>query len=262
MFIVGPLVFHLYGLLIGLGVLAGTWAASKKDKLVWEAALWAVWLGIAGARAYHVIDFWGYYHSHLLQIPAVWQGGMGIYGGIVGGILGLGMYVKKRKGRILRFWKLLDAGALGLPLGQTIGRWGNYFNQELYGLPTNLPWGVYIRPENRLIQVMEFEYFHPLFLYESLWCLIIFLILWKITNEKGKRKKEKLQLKVNNYFKVGSGGVFMAYLGLYGLGRFFLEFLRIESWQINGVNVAQGISLLLTVVALVAIIREKYYGNQ
>jgi len=229
MFTVGPVTFHLYGLMIGLGVLVGAWAAAKKDKKIWDCLLWVIGGGIIGARLYHVVDLWSYYSQHLAQIPAVWQGGMGIYGGILGGILGLWIYVKKRKGATLLFWKLLDAGAVGLPLGQAIGRWGNYFNQELYGKPTSLPWGIFIRPENRLIQVMEFERFHPLFLYESLWCLIIFFVLLKIVKK--------------NHFII--------YLGLYGLGRFFLEFLRIEAWTISGINVAQMISVGLMIAVVI-----------
>lgn len=242
MFTVGPITFHLYGLMVGLGVLVGAWAASKKDKKIWDALVWVIGGGIVGARLYHVVDLWSYYSQHLAQIPAVWQGGMGIYGGILGGVLGLWLYVKKRKGATLPlFWKLLDAGVVGLPLGQAIGRLGNYFNQELYGLPTNLPWGIYIRPENRLLSVWEFERFHPLWLYESLWCLIIFITIIKI-------------IKV---IPMGKGKVFAIYLGLYGLGRFFLEFLRIETWMINGVNVAQAISLGLILGALGFIMGRK-----
>jgi len=241
MFTVGPVTFHLYGLMIGLGVLVGAWVASKKDKKIWDCLVWVIGGGIIGARLYHVVDWWSYYSQHLSQIPAVWQGGMGIYGGILGGILGLWIYTRRREEPNLRFLKMLDAGALGLPLGQAIARWGNYFNQELYGLPTNLPWGIYIRPENRLLEVMDFKYFHPLFLYESLWCLIIFIIIINI-------------IKV---IPMGKGKIFAVYLGLYGLGRFFLEFLRLEAWTINGVNVAQMISAGLILGALGFIMGRK-----
>jgi len=235
MFTVGPVTFHLYGLMIGLGVLVGAWVASKKDKKIWDCLVWVIGGGIIGARLYHVVDWWSYYSEHLSQIPAVWQGGMGIYGGILGGILGLWIYTRRREEPNLRLLKLLDAGALGLPLGQAIARWGNYFNQELYGLPTNLPWGIYIRPENRLLEVMDFKYFHPLFLYESIYCLIIFIIIIKI-------------IKV---IPIGRGKIFAAYLGLYGFGRFWLEFLRIESWTIQGINVAQVISAGLMITVLI-----------
>lgn len=241
MLTVGPITFHLYGLMIGLGVLAGAWVAAKKDKHAWDAVLWAVGLGVIGARIYHVIDLWSYYSQHLSQIPAVWLGGVGIYGGILGGILGLWIYVKKRKGATLPlFWKLLDAGAVGLPLGQAIARWGNFFNQELYGRPTSLPWAIYIRPENRLLSVWEYERFHPLFLYESLWCLIIFFVLLKIV------KKNQ----------------FIIYLGLYGFGRFWLEYLRIESWVVAGVNVAQIISGGLMIAAFIWWLTLKYKNSK
>lgn len=241
MFTVGPVTFHLYGLMIGLGVLVGAWVASKKDKKIWDCLVWVIGGGIIGARLYHVVDWWSYYSEHLSQIPAVWRGGMGIYGGILGGILGLWIYTRRREEPNLRLLKLLDAGAVGLPLGQAIGRLGNFFNQELYGLPTNLPWGIYIRPENRLLEVMDFKYFHPLFLYESLWCLIIFIIIINI-------------IKV---IPMGKGKIFAVYLGLYGLGRFFLEFLRLEAWTINGVNVAQMISAGLILGALGFIMGRK-----
>ena len=159
--------------------------------------------GLAGARLYHVIDQWDYYWLHPGQIVMLWRGGMGIFGGILGGLVGLWWQAKTWK----NWLKLADAGAVGLALGQVIGRWGNYFNQELYGKPTSLPWAIYIKPENRLIEVINFDYFHPLFLYESLWCLIIFIILIKA---------------INRYkYKIGSGQVLVLYLGLYGLGRFF-----------------------------------------
>jgi phosphatidylglycerol:prolipoprotein diacylglycerol transferase len=156
---------------------------------------------------------------------AVWHGGLGIFGGILGGGVGLWIYTRKKD----IFLKMLDLVAFGLPIGQAIGRWGNFFNQELYGKPTSLPWGIYIRPENRLLSVIEYERFQPLFLYESLWCLGVFGALHWLVKDK--------------VVKLGKGGVFIFYLGLYGLGRFFLEFLRIESWKIYGVNVAQAISL-------------------
>lgn len=233
MFNVGPVTFHLYGLIIGIGVLAGGWQAAKYNQKIWDILPLVLGCGLVGARLYHVIDMWDYYWLHPGQIVMVWRGGLGIFGGILGGAVGLWLWIKHNEKRYDRskncyeWLKLADSGAVGLALGQAIGRWGNYFNQELYGLPTNLPWGIYIKPENRLLPVIDFEYFHPLFLYESLWCLAIFLLL----------KKLKL--------KIGTGQMLITYLGLYGLGRFFLEFLRLESWYFRGVNVAQAVSLIL-----------------
>ena len=237
MFSIGWLTFHFYGLMIGLGVLVAAWVAQKliHKFSVWDSLILVIGLGVVGARLYHVLDYWSYYRENLGEIPALWHGGMGIFGGILGGVVGAWLVTRNKQ----KFLELLDAAAVGLPLGQAIGRLGNWFNQELYGLPTDLPWGIFIKPENRLLSVWEQEKFHPLFIYESLWCLIIFLLL--------KRMVKTIPL--------GKGKIFALYLGLYGLGRFFLEFLRIESWFIGGINVAQAIALGLTALGIVAIIR-------
>ena len=234
---VGPLAFHLYGLLIGLGIFLGAFVGARVVKvkldIVFDGLVWVVGGGLIGARLYHVIDLWSYYWLNPGEIVMLWRGGMGIFGGVAGGVIGLYWWLR-RSNKLNQIGKYLDAAGVGLPIGQAIGRWGNYFNQELYGKPTRLPWGMYIKPENRLIEVLEFEKFQPLFLYESIWSLAGFLGLWWLLN--------------NKKLKVGKGGVLVTYLGWYGLGRFWIEFLRIEVWQIYGVNVAQGISLGLVVL--------------
>lgn len=236
---VGPLAFHLYGLLIGLGILLGAFAGGRIVKVkmseVWDGLLWVVGGGLVGARLYHVLDYFSYYWLHPGEIVMLWKGGMGIFGGMVGGVVGLYWWLK-RENKLKQLRKYLDVVGFGLPVGQFIGRWGNYFNQELYGKPTSLLWGIYIRPENRLIEVMDYEKFHPLFLYEGLWNLVGFVGLWWLV--KNKR------------IKLGKGGVLITYLGWYGLGRFWLEFLRIETWQIYGMNVAQVIGLGLVGLAV------------
>jgi len=231
---VGPAVFHVYGLMIALGVLLGAFVSSRwvgKVKLSeeewWDVLLWVVAGGVVGARIYHVIDLWSYYSLDLWEILKIWKGGLGIYGGIVGGVLGLWLRVRSKKELV----KWLDVAAMGLPWGQAVGRWGNFFNQELYGKPTDLPWGISIDLQNRLASVWQWEKFHPLFLYESLWNVAVGLGLWWLV-KKGK-------------VKMGKGKGFITYLGLYGLGRFALEFLRIDPWRVSGVNVAQAISLIL-----------------
>lgn len=227
------MIFHLYGLMIGLGAWAALMVAEKSCSKSARKLLDRSWVGIIlggiiGARLYHVIDFWYFYQDNLGEILAIWHGGLGIFGGIIGGLATAWFYTRTKE----KFLTILDLLSLGLPLGQAIGRFGNYFNQELYGLPTNLIWGIYIKPENRLWNVAEFERFHPLFLYESLWCLVVFLILKKLN------------------LKVGSGKTTAVYLGLYGLGRFFLEYLRIDSWYIGMINVAQAISAGLVISAI------------
>lgn len=237
---IGFLSFHLYGLLIGLGILVGAFIGGKivkvKMDVVWDALVWVVAGGLVGARLYHVFDYFDYYWLNPGEIVMLWRGGMGIFGGVVGGVLGLYFYSRKREEPFLQFKKLLDVAGMGLPIGQFVGRWGNFVNQELYGKPTSLPWGIFIRIENRLVEVMGFERFHPLFLYEGLWNLMGFFLMWWMV--KSKR------------LKMGKGGVLISYLGWYGLGRFWLEGFRIEVWQIYGVSVAQMIGLGLVGLAV------------
>ena len=245
MFSLGSIIFHLYGLLIGVGILVGAQVAEslrlrliKADKLlqkfiVWDTLLYIVAFGLIGARLYHVLDFWDYYWLHPGKIVFLWEGGMGIFGGILGGLFGAWIATKNTK----VFWRLVDLVAVGAPLGQAIGRLGNYFNQEIYGLPSNLPWAIYIRQENRFLQFFDIDRYHPLFVYEMIWNVIVLAILYSVT--------------INRRVKVGTGVVFTSYLGLYSLGRFFLEFLKIDPWTISGVNVAQAISLALIILSLV-----------
>jgi len=149
----------------------------------------------------------------------------------------------------------LDLGVVGLSIGQAIGRWGNYFNQELYGLPTSLPWGIYIRLENRLPGFENFTHFHPLFLYESIGCFAIFLILIKKTPIlKIKYQISKTHIKNKKTPKRGS--IFFQYLFLYSLMRFWLEFLRIDSWKWGFLGAAQWISLGLMLISGLAICKK------
>jgi phosphatidylglycerol:prolipoprotein diacylglycerol transferase len=217
--------FNFYGFFIGLGMLMGVLVVEKIQSRLsgvndWQSAAnifpWALIPGIIGARFYHVIDYWQYYEKNPWQILAIWEGGLGIFGGIIGGVIGLAVFAKTQDLKSFKkyFLSLLDLGAVGLAIGQAIGRWGNFFNQELYGWPTNLPWGIFIKPENRLAGFEAFSHFHPLFLYESLGCLIIFIILLRAIRKRG-------------------GGVFFLYVFLYSFLRFWLEFLRIEGWEIK-----------------------------
>jgi len=261
---------HLYGFFIGLGILGAVEISEKARKLlairykpyakfsVWKTFWWAIIPAIIGARLYHVLDFWEYYASFPQKIWATWEGGMGIWGGIIGGTIGLWGYAfwLSRDKFVLRkfsikipnyqlpitnFLLLADLAALGLPLGQAIGRLGNFFNQELYGLPTSLPWGIYIDPQNRLAGFEKFTHFHALFAYEAVWDLIIFITIIIFI---------KIILKANR--KTFQPGLpFFTYLGLYGLGRFLLEFLRINPWRIGVLTVAQWLSLIAIILSTI-----------
>ena len=238
---------HLYGLMVGFGLLAGGWVAAKIAKregldpdVVWDGLLWAMMAGIVGARLYHVADLWSYYSRHLAEIVMVWNGGLGIFGGVIGGIVGLILYVKLNQKSNIKYQKsllkLFDLGALGIPLSQAIGRWGNFFNQELYGRPTSLPWGMFINPENRLPGFEQFSRFQPLFLYESLLNLILFgliaLAYWKKS------------------WKIGSGKYLGIYLIGYGAVRFVLEPLRVNNWQVGTVPMAWVFSITAVILGI------------
>ncbi|TET51369.1 MAG: prolipoprotein diacylglyceryl transferase, partial [Anaerolineales bacterium] len=198
---------HWYGVLLTVGIFLGALYAAKRARQdgessehVWNALILAVALGVVCARLYHVFSEpaggnvgWSYYREHPLEIVAIWKGGFGIYGGIIGGVLGAVIYTWRAGLRPLQW---LDYGAPGLALGQAIGRWGNFFNQELYGPPTDLPFGVVIErahriaPYNDLITYPEDTLFHPTFLYESLWCLLVFVVLALISRKLKHRLRD------------------------------------------------------------------------
>jgi len=202
---------------------------------------WFLIPGLIGARLFHVIDYFDYYRQNIIQVFYLWQGGLGIFGAMAGGIFGLWLFVKVKKINKRSLLKLLDLATLVLPLGQAIGRWANYFNQELYGLPTSLPWGIAIKPESRPINYQNFTKFHPLFFYESFGCLMIFIFFYCL-------------LKTNKIKKPGT--FFWLYLLFYGILRFGLEFLRINSWTINNFRVNQLICLGLIITSTYLLIKN------
>jgi phosphatidylglycerol:prolipoprotein diacylglycerol transferase len=234
-----------------LGALAGAWLAAREarrrgenSELVWDGLIWVLVGGIIGARIWHILTptpslveqgiTAGYYLTH--PIDALWirRGGLGIPGAVIGGVLALYLFCRKNR---INFGTWVDIVAPSLALGQAIGRWGNFVNRELYGAPTSLPWAIFIEPEYRLPGYQDQAYFHPLFLYESLWNLAnMALLLWL-----GRRYKE--------HFKPGD--LFLIYLVTYPLGRFFLEFLRLDAAQIAGINANQA---AMAVIALGAAI--------
>src|SRR5579859_69783 len=187
----GPLYIHFYALLLMAGLLVGAWVTARRARArgfdpehIWNGLMWAVIPGLIGARLYHVLTptpgsglTTAYYLQHPEQILAIWNGGLGIYGGIAGGLLGIWLYARRHKLSMLPW---LDLAAPAVPLAQAIGRWGNYVNQELYGAPTTLPWAIYIPPEKRLPGFENYAYYHPLFLYESILDFLAFLALLRL----------------------------------------------------------------------------------
>jgi phosphatidylglycerol:prolipoprotein diacylglycerol transferase len=254
-FQIGPLTIYWYGLLIATGALVGAYVASLEARRrgfdpdhVWNGLVVCLILGLIGARLYHVISSpvgsaqgWSYYRENPLEIIRFWEGGrltgisgLGIYGAIVGGLLGLYLYTRFAG---LNFLTWADIGIPGLAMGQAIGRWGNYFNQELYGYPTDLPWGIPIDMAHRLPQFRDLPpetRFHPTFLYESLWNLLTVGILLYVA----RRFEGKLY----------NGDVLLLYGILYPLGRFLTEFQRPDAWKIAGIPTAQIIAVVSIVV--------------
>jgi phosphatidylglycerol---prolipoprotein diacylglyceryl transferase len=211
---------------------------------VWNALTICLLLAVIGARLYHVltpspsmaaigIESPLDYFRQPFQLFNLRQGGLGIYGGIAGGLLGLIGYTR-RYGLPTLAWA--DLAAVGLALGQAVGRWGNFFNQELYGRPTNLPWAVHIDPRHRLAGYTEYATFHPAFLYESLWSFGAFLVLWLLARRY--------------YRRLLPGDLMALYLILYAIGRSLLETVRLDSRAV----VLAGINLHLPVATLVSIL--------
>ncbi len=245
------LTIYWYGILIVAGAVAGAFLATLEAKRrgldpdhVWNALLFALVLGVIGARAYHIIsdvaqgDPIGYFtHDAMTNFLAVINprtGGLGIYGAVAGGLLGLWIYTHYAR---LRFWQWVDIAIPGLLLGQAIGRWGNFFNQELYGWPTTLPWGIPIDQAHRLPEfasLPDTTRFHPTFLYESLALLVATGVLLYVSRRFGSKLKQ--------------GDMFLLYGMAYPLIRFFTEMERPDAWKIAEVPTAQIIAVIAFVI--------------
>ncbi len=251
----GPIHVYWYGFFIVLGALAAIAVALKissyygvKKEAIIDLAFWLVLGGIIGARIYHVLLEFPFYLKYPLDIFKVWQGGLAIHGAIIAGLLIIWIFAKKRS---LDFWLLAAIIAPGLALAQAIGRWGNYFNGELFGKPTGLSWGIPIDIMKRPLEYISSDFFHPTFLYESIGNFLIFLILisfhiWII--KKGKFK--------NSFYFL----LFTFYLVMYSILRFCLEFIRIDETPVflnlRFPQIASLIIVLLTFALLIYRIRK------
>lgn len=242
----GPINIYYYGLIIAIAILIAVFYAQKssKNKLnikkeqANELFFYLVLFAIIGARFYHVLFFnWSYYRYHFLEVFQIWQGGLAIQGAILAGVFTLLICAKKYQ---LKFYQLSDWLVPALALGQSIGRWGNYFNQELFGKPLDAWYALQISPENRVAGFENFTYFHPTFFYESILNLVLFLVLYFLT-------KKKLPL----------GTITWLYLGGYFLIRFSLEFVRIDSTPLLfGFRLPQLVSLVVIFFSLFFIIKR------
>lgn len=212
-----------YGIFIASGMIIGALIAVREARRVGfdeeeliNMLIFAIPMAIVGARIYYVIFKWDYYQGNILEMINIRSGGLAIHGGIIGSVLTAIIYCKIRG---INFWKLADITAPSIILGQAIGRWGNYANGEAHGGPTDLPWAITVDGVN----------VHPTFLYESIWNIMVFIFL--IWYRKNKKKE--------------NGEVFLLYLALYSVGRFFIEGLRTDSLMWGPIRVAQLLSILL-----------------
>jgi len=238
----GPLSFRWYGILMASAMALGLWLAYREarrrgldpDDLL-KASELGLLGGLVGARLYYVAFNLDYYAGSPSKILAVWEGGLAIHGGVLGGLLLGGGYALWRGLPAVTY---LDIAAPSLALGQAIGRWGNFFNEEAFGTPTDLPWRLYISAVHRPVQYAQDEFFHPTFLYESAWDLLVFIVLVRV---------------FRNRFERAPGALFLTYLGLYSVGRFVTEALRTDALMFGSLRVAQLASVFGVALALVGV---------
>lgn len=241
---------YYYGVIMAFAIILGTLVAEmistkyyllKKD-IIFDLAPYLIIFGIIGARLYYCILNYDFYLRFPTEIIALRHGGISIHGAIIGGLIGLYIFSLKYK---ISFAKLADISAIGLVIGQAVGRWGNFFNSEAFGLPTDLPFKLYVAPQYRPIPYENYEYFHPTFLYESVADFLIFLTL----------------LCFLKYFKVKRvGNIALIYLLLYSIARIIIEFIRIDSVAyIFGVPVPIVISVLIIIISIILLIWNNIY---
>ncbi len=256
-FSIGPLFIRFYGILIMLGAIGAAFMAEREARrrnlnteFVWDGLIWVLIGGIIGARLWHIFTpppsmlvldpatgrlvnpYFVNGVPQILDMLSIWRGGLGIPGAVIGGGFALYIFCRRRK---VSFLLWADIAAPGVALAQAIGRWGNFFNQELYGKPTSLPWAVKIAPGYRVPGYEHYSTFHPLFLYESIWNLLnMAFLLWL-----GRRYANRLK----------QGDIFLTYLIGYPIGRFFLEFIRLDAPRFGTININQVFMLIVIVIS-------------
>lgn len=244
---IGPFTVRWYGLLIASAVLIGVslsqYLARRRSvdpDLLGDLAIWLVVGAIPCARLYYVLFEWENYAQQPQDIFAIWKGGIAIHGAILGGLLAALIFARLQR---ISFWQLADLVAPSLILGQAIGRWGNFFNSEAFGRPTDLPWKLLIPLDRRPPGYTQFEYFHPTFLYESLWNLGVFALLM-VLFFWGLRHPGRLKV----------GTLFLVYLVAYSAGRFWIEGLRMDSLMLGPLRIAQVVSLTEILIGLLGLV--------
>ena len=247
----GPFHIYWYGMFIVLGIIGALAIALKlsayynvsKDSII-DLSFYVIIAGIIGARVYEIFLDFSYYLKSPLDILKIWNGGLAIHGAILAGVITVWFYAKKKK---INFWLMTALIVPGLALAQAIGRWGNYFNQELYGRPTNLPWGIPIEPAHRLADYFSYQYFHPVFLYESLGSLLIFGLLIY------------LHYLLINKQRFSYQHIVFFYLIAYSVLRFVTETLRVDNtYTIFNLRWPQLVSLIIIAGSTTWFIRQSH----
>ena len=265
---IGPIILRWYGFLIAISLLIGVNLSNKLSQLrglkkntINDLLPWLVLFSIIGARLYYVLfelrqysglNFWAsisLFEKTILfpRFLEIWSGGIAIHGALLGGSISIILFSRLRK---INFWDVLDVTFPSVILGQAIGRWGNFFNNEAFGTPTNLPWKLFIPISKRPLLYLQDNYFHPTFLYESIWNIVLFIFLLML-----------FKLAKNKSIKLPSGVVTCCYLVFYSIGRFFIEEFRIDSLCIGslppscsgGIRIAQLISLAFISVGVLGL---------
>ncbi|MDQ6600317.1 prolipoprotein diacylglyceryl transferase [Bacillus salipaludis] len=253
-FTLGPIQVHWYGIIIGSGLALALFLAIRegnrrglpKDTFA-DLMLWAIPIAIISARIYYVIFEWKYYAQHPSEIPAIWNGGIAIHGALIGSVITTYVFAKKRG---VSFWKITDIAAPSLILGQAIGRWGNFMNQEAHGGEVTRSFLENLHLPNFIINQMYINgtYYHPTFLYESVWDFIGFILLILLRRVNLRR-----------------GELFLSYVIWYSVGRFFVEGMRTDSLMLTStLRMAQMISIVLVIgaVAILLIRRKKNLSEE
>jgi phosphatidylglycerol:prolipoprotein diacylglycerol transferase len=247
-FEIGPFVLRYYGLMYALAAIVGGWLLGQEvrrkgisltDDQRWNLILFCLFGGILGARVYYVAFNWDYYGRFPSEIPAIWHGGLAIHGGLIGGVLTGIWYVRRHR---LPFWKLADAGAPSIILGQAFGRFGNFMNGDAHGIPTTMPWGIVFPPESIAGREFPGVPLHPVMLYELVLDLAGFFLLWSI------RKKS-----------LGDGFIFCSYLLLYSIIRFIVSFFRADDLYLGSFRAPHVVSVLLLVVVGTFVVKKRLW---
>lgn len=261
----GPLRLNAYGLMIALGAIAATWLMGRRlESRGWgtrddasSIAIWAVPAGVVGARIYHVITDWERFDGRLVDVFKIWQGGLGIWGGIAVGVV-VGILIARRRG--FSVLNTLTAVAPALPLAQAIGRFGNWFNQELFGRATTLPWGLEIDDKHLPRGYESGTLFHPTFLYEAIGNLVLCAVLLQLDRRASMRAESPVSAEPPTYLRPGR--LFLIYAAGYSLLRFFVEGLRIDPAKAaGGLRLNQWTSIVVFVVSVAWLVIDSRRAN-